>query len=41
MAATDTVVPKSAKESMPLPFHETAIPRVHAQKGMKYTTADW
>ena len=41
IAATDTVVPKSAKDSIVFPFHEMARPRVQVKYGMKNTTADW
>lgn len=41
IAATETVVPKSANDSMVFPFHDTTLPRVQAAYGMKNTTADW
>ena len=41
MAATDTVVPKSASESIVFPFHEALIPVYQRRYGMKKTTADW
>ena len=30
IAATETVVPKSARDSMVFPFHDTTLPRVQA-----------
>lgn len=41
IAAIETVVPKSAKDSMVFPFHETTFPRVQTRYGKKKTTADW
>jgi len=40
IAATATVVPKSASESIPLPFHEFGVPMVQTKYGMKNTIAD-
>lgn len=40
IAATATVVPKSAKESIVLPFQDTEIPAIlHSVHGIKNTTA--
>ena len=41
IAATATVVPKSASDSIALPFHDTAEPKVQTANGIKNTTADW
>ena len=40
MAATATVVPKSARESIVLPVDDNGRPMVHVKNGMKKTTAD-
>ena len=41
IAATANVVPKSASDSIALPFHDTAETKVQTANGMKNTTADW
>jgi len=40
IAATATVVPKSANELIPLPFHEFGDPTVQTKYGMKNTMTD-